>query len=127
MRTGQGIHLNLFLPIGDVLGNPDYVVDCIGDLSSKLDLLKYCFDNKIPVMSSMGAGTKADPSRVQISDISETFGKSPPFSCLVSWSAVVCLIEPTERLLKMAHNFFYLPYRGSIGKSSASQTEEIGS
>ncbi|KAG0283729.1 hypothetical protein BGZ96_011885 [Linnemannia gamsii] len=54
-------------------GNPDYVVDCIGDLSSKLDLLKYCYDNKIPVMSSMGAGAKADPSRVQISDISETF------------------------------------------------------
>ncbi|KAF8946446.1 hypothetical protein BGZ47_000516 [Haplosporangium gracile] len=54
-------------------GNPDYVVDCIGDLSSKLDLLKYCYDNKIPVMSTMGAGAKADPSRVQISDISETF------------------------------------------------------
>ncbi|KAF9125449.1 hypothetical protein BGW39_007393, partial [Mortierella sp. 14UC] len=54
-------------------GNPDYVVDCIGDLSSKLDLLKYCYDNKIPVMSSMSAGAKADPSRVQISDISETF------------------------------------------------------
>lgn len=91
MLTGQGIHLNLFLLIGDVLGNPDYVVDCIGDLSSKLDLLKYCFDNKIPVMSSMGAGAKADPSRVQISDISETFGKPSLFSCLVGWSAEVCL------------------------------------
>ncbi|KAF9926866.1 hypothetical protein FBU30_003626 [Linnemannia zychae] len=54
-------------------GNPDYVVDCIGDLPSKLDLLKYCYDNKIPIMSCMGAGVKADPSRVQISDISETF------------------------------------------------------
>ncbi|KAG0254371.1 hypothetical protein BGZ95_006064, partial [Linnemannia exigua] len=54
-------------------GNPDYVVDCIGNLSSKLDLLKYCYDNKIPVISSMSAGAKADPSRVQISDISETF------------------------------------------------------
>ena len=51
------------------------MVDCIGDLSSKLDLLKYCYDNKISVMSSMSAGAKADPSRVQISDISETFGK----------------------------------------------------
>lgn len=82
MRTEQGIHLNLILLIDDVLGNPDYVVDCIGDLSSKLDLLKYCFDNKIPVMSSMGAGAKADPSRVQISDISETFGKSSHFPAL---------------------------------------------
>ncbi|KAF8925440.1 hypothetical protein EDD21DRAFT_75599 [Dissophora ornata] len=54
-------------------GNPDYVVDAIGDLGSKLELLKYCYDNKIPVVSSMGAGAKADPSRVQIGDISETF------------------------------------------------------
>ncbi|KAF9112837.1 hypothetical protein BGX27_002716 [Mortierella sp. AM989] len=54
-------------------GNPDYVVDAIGDLASKLQLLKYCYEHKIPVMSSMGAGAKADPSRVQISDISETF------------------------------------------------------
>ncbi|KAI1296186.1 hypothetical protein EDD11_007516 [Mortierella claussenii] len=54
-------------------GNPDYVVDAIGDLSTKLQLLKYCCDHKIPVMSSMDAGAKADPSRVQISDISDTF------------------------------------------------------
>ncbi|KAF9996156.1 hypothetical protein BGZ80_011352 [Entomortierella chlamydospora] len=54
-------------------GNPDYVVDAIGDLTSKVQLLKYCYDHKIPVMSSMEAGAKADPSRVQISDISETF------------------------------------------------------
>ncbi|KAF9572929.1 hypothetical protein EC968_009235 [Mortierella alpina] len=54
-------------------GKPDYVVDAIGDLTSKLDLLKYCFDQKIPVISAMGAGAKADPSRVQISDISDTF------------------------------------------------------
>ncbi|KAF9400680.1 hypothetical protein BGX21_003747 [Mortierella sp. AD011] len=54
-------------------GNPDYVVDAIGDLTSKVQLLKYCYDHKIPVMSSMEAGAKVDPSRVQISDISETF------------------------------------------------------
>ncbi|KAF9411820.1 hypothetical protein BGZ94_001226 [Podila epigama] len=55
-------------------GNPDYVVDAIDNINTKLALLKYCYDHKIPVMSSMGAGAKADPSRVQISDISETFG-----------------------------------------------------
>ncbi|KAF9961232.1 hypothetical protein BGZ72_004373 [Mortierella alpina] len=54
-------------------GHPDYVVDAIGDITSKLDLLKYCYDQKIPVISAMGAGAKADPSRVQISDISDTF------------------------------------------------------
>ncbi|KAF8941867.1 hypothetical protein BGZ47_007088 [Haplosporangium gracile] len=54
-------------------GNPDYVVDAIDNINTKLALLKFCYDHKIPVMSSMGAGAKADPSRVQISDISETF------------------------------------------------------
>jgi tRNA A37 threonylcarbamoyladenosine dehydratase len=61
---------------GLLLGNPDYVVDAIDNINTKLALLKFCYDHKIPVMSSMGAGAKADPSRVQISDISETFGKS---------------------------------------------------
>ncbi|GJJ71963.1 tRNA threonylcarbamoyladenosine dehydratase [Entomortierella parvispora] len=54
-------------------GNPDYVIDAIDNINTKLALLKFCYDHKIPVISSMGAGAKADPSRVQISDISETF------------------------------------------------------
>ncbi|KAG5462136.1 MAG: ubiquitin-protein ligase molybdopterin-converting factor, partial [Olpidium bornovanus] len=53
-------------------GNPSYVLDCIDNIKTKLELLKYCHDRKLPVISSMGAGAKADPSRVQISDISET-------------------------------------------------------
>lgn len=79
-------------------GNPDYVlgtsmpqarilaqfetnligfliaIDCIDNLNTKIDLIKYCKDNGIRVISSMGAGAKADPSRIQIADISETFG-----------------------------------------------------
>ncbi|KAJ1675464.1 hypothetical protein EV182_001211 [Spiromyces aspiralis] len=54
-------------------GNPDYVLDCIDNIDTKLQLLKYCHDNGIKVISAMGAGMKADPSRVQISDISNTF------------------------------------------------------
>ncbi|CAG8561750.1 7496_t:CDS:2 [Acaulospora colombiana] len=53
-------------------GNPDFIIDAIDNIDTKLDLLKYCHDNKLPILSSMGAGAKADPSRVQISDISQT-------------------------------------------------------
>lgn len=56
-------------------GNPDYVVDAIDNINTKIDLIKYCYDKKLQVISSMGAGAKADPSRIQIADISETFGK----------------------------------------------------
>ncbi|KAF9985726.1 hypothetical protein BGZ65_010039 [Modicella reniformis] len=62
-------------------GNPAYVVDTLGDLGTKLQLLKYCHEHSIPVISSMGAGAKADPSHVQIGDISETF--EDPFATVV--------------------------------------------
>ncbi|GAA5817604.1 hypothetical protein MFLAVUS_011152 [Mucor flavus] len=54
-------------------GNPDYVIDAIDNINTKIDLIKYCYDKKLQVISSMGAGAKADPSRIQIADISETF------------------------------------------------------
>lgn len=57
-------------------GNPDFVVDAIDNINTKIDLMKYCYDRKLNVISSMGAGAKADPSRIQIADISETFGKT---------------------------------------------------
>ncbi|SNX86882.1 uncharacterized protein MEPE_05591 [Melanopsichium pennsylvanicum] len=53
-------------------GNPTYVVDAIDNIDTKVDLLRFCAERKIKVISSMGAGAKSDPSRVQISDISVT-------------------------------------------------------
>eukprot|EP01134_Creolimax_fragrantissima_P008509 CFRG8509T1 len=41
-------------------GNPDYVVDCIDNLTTKAELIVYCEKNGIKVISSMGAGAKAD-------------------------------------------------------------------
>ncbi|KAH6686935.1 ubiquitin-protein ligase molybdopterin-converting factor [Plectosphaerella plurivora] len=49
---------------------PDYVVDAIDNIDTKVALLKYCHDHKIPVISSMGAGAKSDPTRVTVADIS---------------------------------------------------------
>ena len=54
-------------------GNPDYVLDCIDHLKTKVELIKYCVDHKIKIIASMGAGAKADPSRIQIADLSNTF------------------------------------------------------
>lgn len=49
---------------------PDYIVDAIDNIDSKVALLEYCHKNKLPVISSMGAGCKSDPTRVFIGDIS---------------------------------------------------------
>lgn len=54
-------------------GNPDYVLDCIDNMETKIDLLAYCKEHGLEVISAMGAGMKSDPSRVQIADISDTF------------------------------------------------------
>lgn len=49
---------------------PDYVVDAIDNVDSKVELLEYCYQNGIPVISSMGAGCKSDPTRIFVGDIS---------------------------------------------------------
>lgn len=49
---------------------PDYVVDAIDNIDSKVALLQYCHEHKIKVISSMGAGCKSDPARVFVDDIS---------------------------------------------------------
>lgn len=48
---------------------PDYIVDAIDNIDTKVALLKYCHDNDLPVISSMGAGCKSDPTRITVGDI----------------------------------------------------------
>lgn len=50
----------------------DYVVDAIDTLSPKIFLIYHSLQRKFPVVSSMGAGGKFNPTRISISDISET-------------------------------------------------------
>jgi tRNA A37 threonylcarbamoyladenosine dehydratase len=50
----------------------DYVVDAIDTLSPKIFLIYHSMQRKFPVVSSMGAGGKFDPTKVTVSDISET-------------------------------------------------------
>lgn len=49
---------------------PDFVVDAIDNIDSKVALLHYCHKNGIKVISSMGAGCKSDPTRIFVGDIS---------------------------------------------------------
>ena len=56
----------------DVNSKIDYVVDAIDTVSSKLDIIKYCYSNKIPLISSMGTGNKLDASKFEIADINKT-------------------------------------------------------
>ncbi len=51
----------------------DYVVDAIDTLSPKINLIKQTLEKKIPLISSMGAGGKLDPTKIEIADISKSY------------------------------------------------------
>jgi len=68
-------HKVFFLPeTQDILFqyNLDYVVDAIDTLTAKLLLIEECVRRNIPIVSSMGAANKIDPTRFQVVDISKT-------------------------------------------------------
>jgi len=52
--------------------NYDYVVDAIDTLSPKANLIAKAMARGIPIVSSMGAGGKLDPTRVAVTDISKS-------------------------------------------------------
>lgn len=52
--------------------NLDFVVDASDTIMYKIHLMKECLKRNIPIISSMGAANKMDPTRFQITDISKT-------------------------------------------------------
>ena len=50
----------------------DYIVDAIDSVGDKLDLIEEAYNQKIPIISSMGTGNKLDNTRFMIEDISKT-------------------------------------------------------
>lgn len=50
----------------------DFAVDAIDTLAPKVNLIKGCLDRNIPLVSSMGAGAKTDPTLVEIKDIGKS-------------------------------------------------------
>ncbi|WP_127529671.1 tRNA threonylcarbamoyladenosine dehydratase [Paenibacillus kobensis] len=50
----------------------DYVLDASDTIGYKIHLIKQCLERKIPMISSMGAANKMDPTKFQVVDISKT-------------------------------------------------------
>lgn len=47
------------------------MVECIDNLDAKVKLIEICKEKNIKFIVSGGAGMKADPTKIQIRDISE--------------------------------------------------------
>ncbi len=56
-----------------LFGDIDFVVDAIDNLSSKADLIATCVRRGIPVVSSMGAAARMDPTQVTVADLGQTY------------------------------------------------------
>ncbi len=51
----------------------DYVMDCIDSITPKITLLSTALQFNLPIVSSMGAGGKLDPTRLRTTYLSDTY------------------------------------------------------
>jgi tRNA A37 threonylcarbamoyladenosine dehydratase len=51
----------------------DYVMDCIDSLTPKVILLSKALEKNVPIVSSMGAGGKLDPTQVRVTWLPDTY------------------------------------------------------
>ena len=64
-------HRDRFFPEGC---RYDYIVDAIDLVSCKLDLAETALRLQIPLIAALGTGNKLDPTLLQVTDISKTYG-----------------------------------------------------
>jgi tRNA threonylcarbamoyladenosine dehydratase len=69
---------------------PDYIIDAIDSITPKLTFIKMAYEQNMRMVSSMGAGGKLDPTKLQVADISKTY--NCPFA------------QQIRKVLKRQHN-----------------------
>lgn len=74
----------------DIDAHPDFVIDAIDSVKSKIALYRWCFDRNISFISSMGAARKTDLTKIKIDKLSKT-----------SVCPLAAKIRRTIRVLKM--------------------------
>jgi len=52
---------------------PDFLIDAIDSITPKVTFIRLAVESGIPLVSSMGAGAKLDPTRLSVVDISRTY------------------------------------------------------
>lgn len=65
--------LNLFFDENSEIDvRPDFIIDAIDTVASKVALYKWAHKNNVPLISSMGAASKTDITQIKIAPISQT-------------------------------------------------------
>ena len=105
----------------------DYVVDAIDTLSPKLALIAASLERGLPLVSSMGAGAKTDPTKLEIADISKTHrrGFRAVFSPEPMREGAMILCEEQNKKSNVG-TISYIPALFGIGCASVVIRDLIG-
>lgn len=98
----------------------DYVVDCIDMLKSKVALIKFCKENDVNIISSMGAGNRFEIPQFDICDISKT--KNDGLARALRYNlrklginhTTVCYTEQPAKKQKIVGSISYFPAAAGI-------------
>ncbi|MBS1510129.1 MAG: tRNA threonylcarbamoyladenosine dehydratase [Bacteroidetes bacterium] len=52
---------------------PSFVIDAIDSFTPKITFIRLAYEHRVPLISSMGAGGKFDPTQLQVADLSQTY------------------------------------------------------
>lgn len=69
------VHKTFYLPENSAefhFADYDYVIDAVDTMTAKIQLVMACQETGTPIISSMGAGNKLDPTKFQVADIYKT-------------------------------------------------------
>jgi len=56
-----------------IAAKPDFIIDAIDSITPKVTFIRQAYQTGIPMVSSMGAGAKLDPTQLKVVDISRTY------------------------------------------------------
>lgn len=69
------VHQKFYLPetAAELIADDyDYIIDAVDTVTAKIDLVVRAAERNIPIISSMGAGNKLDPTKFEVADIFST-------------------------------------------------------
>lgn len=52
---------------------PDYIIDAIDSITPKVTFIRMAYETGLPMVSSMGAGGRLDPTQLKVADLSKAY------------------------------------------------------
>lgn len=104
----------------EVLKGHDYIIDCCDNIDTKLEIYKYCNENNIKLISSMGMGNRVDITKINISRLDRTLNDP-----LAKKLRFLCKKNNIDSKIKVVSSS-ELPFKSNIISSCFNVTNTAG-